>query len=193
MFLMSSGLLMAQNKCFCYDELKDGDSLDISSVEEITDTFEIVSIVSLGKQCCLFVNERTLQLARNDHKKFIKLIKKNNKCWVVADKKTHTKDIEAYLLYVRKGHSIYVVISQSDKNNHIGEKIQINKRYILTISPKNHINTFPKHGIRDSIQLNSIRYILDTGYLWFTNLYTTKDISGLYYTPQSTKAQDISD
>ena len=73
---MSSGLLMAQNKCFCYDELKGGGSLNISSVEEITDTFEIVSIVSLGKQCCLFINERTLQLAQNDHKKFIKLIKK---------------------------------------------------------------------------------------------------------------------
>lgn len=180
---MSSGLLMAQNKCFCYDELKGRGSLNISSVEEITDTFEIVSIVSLGKQCCLFINERSLQLAQNDHKKFIKLIKKNNKCWVVADKRTLIKDTEAYLLYVRNGHSIYVVISQSDKNNHIGEKIQINKSYLLTISPKNHINTFPKHGIMDSIQLNSIRYWLDTGYLWFTNIYTTKEISGLYYTP----------
>lgn len=193
-FFLTSCSSMAQKECICYDESIAGNVLYMPVSEKITDTFEIVSIIPLDKRCCKFVGKRILQQTQKNNKKYVKTMNKNNKCWVVADKRIQKKR-RAYLIHVRKGQNIYVIISQSMQNKYNSEEIMINKSYLLTLILQTNYNTFPKHGIMRSIHLNNIQYILDTGYMWFTNLYTTEDISGinyirnnpdskLYYTPQ---------
>lgn len=180
---------MAQKKCFCYDESITGNVLYMPMSAKITDTFEVASIIPLDERCCVFVSKRTMQQAQKNGKKYVKIISKNNKCWVVADKRNQTKKRKAYLIHVRKGQNIYVIISQSVQNKCNSEKIMVNKSYLLTLILQTNNNTFPKHGIMSDIHLNNIQYILDTGYMWFTNLYTTEDISGIYYIQNNTDSK----
>lgn len=179
--------LTAQNNCFCFDSesMKEA-SLNISNTKQITDSFKIVSIVPLDKKCCLFINSRMEQKGHDNVKKFLKLYRKNNKCWVVANKRSQLKNIQAYLIHIQKEDSIYVIVSQLKEKNFEQKKLQINKSYLLTIVPHGW-NMYPKHGIRGDVEFKGVKYILDSGYLWFSNIYLTEDVNGIYYTPHTNR------
>lgn len=141
--------------------LDEKDHLCMDDPITITDSFQVLSIKQVRKNN---LDESVELLLKHNHsyEKYIKQIKKY-KC---------------YVIHVKRDNDIFVVVSQSSKNKANTERIVIGQTYVLTLSPYYGRNFYPKYGMCVSIDIDSIKYLFDSGIWWFQNLYTSHNLNG---------------